>query len=186
MRQNQQSINIGRFFKLCHLNIEGASYEKCEFLSHLALDNQVCIIAVQETHINDGANFHTRGNIPGFTTAAYVTSRVHGIATYVREDITEFKVLHAHHQENIYQIVIEIYGMKIVNIYKPPNQEWPQNFQFNVSKPAIYVGDFNSHHTKWGYVKNDQNGIDLHNWAEVNNLSLIHDQKDLPTFYSAR
>lgn len=48
--------------------------------------------------------------------------------------------------------------------------------------PAFYAGDFNSH--EWGYEANDENGEKLVDWAANNELCLVHDAKDLPTFYS--
>lgn len=38
----------------------------------------------------------------------------------------------------------------------------------------------------WGYATNNNNGIKLVDWAESQNLFLVHDLKDLPTFHSAR
>lgn len=144
------------------------------------------MIVAQETHIADGSEFHSRGLVPGFKVAAYLTSPVHGIATYVRDDITDYSVHHVSQQNNIFWIVVEIFGIKITNIYKPPNQTWPEIFPSIESHPAIYVGGFNSHHTMWGYEKNNVNGNELVNWAETNNLFLVHDLKDLPSFQSAR
>ena len=48
------------------------------------------------------------------------------------------------------------------------------------------MGDFNSHHTTWGYEESDENGNWLENWASLANLSLIIDLKQRGTFHSAR
>ena len=48
------------------------------------------------------------------------------------------------------------------------------------------LGDFNSHSTTWGYQENDENGELVEEWASSNGLALIHNQKDPPSFYSAR
>lgn len=124
--------------------------------------------------------------MPGFTVAAYVNSTIHGVATYVREDLRNFKVLHFSDENNIFRIVIELFGIKVINIYKPPNQAWPNPACQVELHPAVFVGDFNSHHTQWGYQRNNDNGTSLSNWAESANLFLVHDLKQLPTFYSAR
>lgn len=47
------------------------------------------------------------------------------------------------------------------------------------------VGDFNCHSTSWGYNKTDRNGQLLEEWAEVNNLSLLHDPK-LPCSFNSK
>ncbi|KAJ6647595.1 hypothetical protein Bhyg_02818 [Pseudolycoriella hygida] len=90
---NKNRISIGRTVTICQLNIEGSSQEKSEFLSKLADENEVHVIAIQETHIGDGTEYHTRGLVPGFTVAAYINSRVYGVATYIREDFTDYNLL---------------------------------------------------------------------------------------------
>lgn len=52
--------------------------------------------------------------------------------------------------------------------------------------PSIYAGDFNSHHQNWGYSMNDDNGTQVNQWSEYNNLWLVYDAKDKGTFHSAR
>lgn len=51
---------------------------------------------------------------------------------------------------------------------------------------AVYAGDFNSHHSNWGYTSDDINGLQLNRWSERNNLWLLFDAKDRGTFHSAR
>lgn len=186
MNYNPTTFHFGPSIKLCHINIEGSSSEKSEFLSRFGIENNITVIAVQETHINDPADYHTRGRVPGYEVASYVASPIYGIATYVRSNSPMFTVHHASQEGNIFQIVIEISGMKIINVYKPPTQPWPRNVLRHEDHPAVYLGDFNSHHTVWGYEINDNNGIELLNWSDANNLFLVHDLKDLPTFHSAR
>ena len=52
--------------------------------------------------------------------------------------------------------------------------------------PSLFVGDFNSHHSAWGYGHDDENGIVLLEWMEVNNFQLFFNAKDKGTFRSAR
>lgn len=52
--------------------------------------------------------------------------------------------------------------------------------------PAVFVGDFNSHHQQWGYDHNDNNGNILVDWMLLENIDLIHNVKDRGTFHSAR
>lgn len=83
-------------------------------------------------------------------------------------------------------IVIDIHGIKVTNVYKPPNQTWPGEVLKCYTHPAIYVGDFNSHHTMWGYSRNNESGEKLQGWAESMNLFLVQDLKGVTTFHSAR
>ena len=50
----------------------------------------------------------------------------------------------------------------------------------------MYVGDFNSHHSEWGYADCDADGESLVEWASTNDLILIHDAKQRDSFHSAR
>nr|CAI5839543.1 unnamed protein product [Callosobruchus analis] len=72
----------------------------------------------------------------------------------------------------------------IVNIYKRPGTAWPRNVLPQYQHPAIYSGDFNSHHTEWKYQHNDTNGERLYNWTTENNIQLIFDAKERGTFKS--
>jgi len=56
----------------------------------------------------------------------------------------------------------------------------------NIQHPSVVMGDFNSHHTTWGYNDSDKNGEDLTQWSEAEDLTLIYDAKSRGTFHSAR
>lgn len=105
---------------------------------------------------------------------------------------TKLNVRHSNiHQRQPYQlqvscIVIELFGVKVINVYKPPSQSRPDMVLRREIHPAVYVGDFNSHHSLWGYANNNANGNKLVDWVESLNLFLVHDLKDLPTFQSGR
>lgn len=43
---------------------------------------------------------------------------------------------------------------------------------------AVYMGEFNIHHTLWGYKDDDLNGLFIINWALNNNFHLMFDAKD--------
>lgn len=85
MANHQAKIFIGRNITVLHFNIESSSTEKSEVLSRKCIDQQVDVIAIQETHIGNAAEFHTRKHVPGFKLAAHVLSKTYGIATYVKE-----------------------------------------------------------------------------------------------------
>lgn len=48
------------------------------------------------------------------------------------------------------------------------------------------MGDFNSHNVMWGYIKNNEDGENVEDWAERDNMSLKHDAKLPPLFNSGR
>ena len=45
------------------------------------------------------------------------------------------------------------------------------------------VGDFNSHSQSWGYDHADTRGEELEDWQDDNNLILVNDADDPPTFF---
>lgn len=171
-----EPIIIGESLKICQINVEGASVASSEYLSRLAYEHKVDAITVQETHINDGSEYNTRGLVSGFKVIAYVLSPIYGAATYIRADIDEYEVIHVSNENNISMIVVKIDDIKITNVYKPPNSTWPEEPIPNtfVQHPAVCIGDFNSHHLTWGYNVNDANGDRIHEWSEAQNMFLVY------------
>lgn len=53
-------ISLGEGLNIYQINIEGASASKSEYLSRKAYDHKADVIAVQETHINRGEEYHMR------------------------------------------------------------------------------------------------------------------------------
>ncbi|KAI5732229.1 hypothetical protein M8J77_023660 [Diaphorina citri] len=68
---------------------------------------------------------------------------------------------------------------------KQPSITWPAEVLQTHPHPAVYIGDFNSHHELWKYANNDENGELLTSWSELNNTYLLFDAKDNPTSHSA-
>jgi len=76
---------------------------------------------------------------------------------------------------------------KIVNIYKPPSSSRLTPTAIPVfPHPCLYSGDFNCQHTDWGYNTISADGECLVDWATKNNLVLLNNPKDAPSFYSGR
>ena len=90
------------------------------------------------------------------------------------------------HQSNSYITAVEVSGITVVNIYKPPGVEWPTPALPLLPHPTVYTGDFNSHSTEWGYRVSDKAGDQLSQWTNDNNLHLLYDPKQKGTFHSAR
>ena len=70
-------------------------------------------------------------------------------ATYVRSDIADAELLES---ATIFD-TIRVGSYKITNVYKPPPTDWTNAALPAHQHPAIYVGDFNSHHATWGYER---------------------------------
>ena len=56
----------------------------------------------------------------------------------------------------------------------------------SVPRPCLYAGDFNCPHIDWGYNNSSVDGESLLAWANSNNLALLHNRKDEPSFHSGR
>ena len=81
-------------------------------------------------------------------------------------------------------LTISIDGeITITNFYKPPNSPFDSPPQ--CEHPAIYSGDFNCHHTTWGYSRNNHDREALHDWSNTIDLKLLYNHNQPKTFYSA-
>jgi len=50
----------------------------------------------------------------------------------------------------------------------------------------VYIGDFNSHITEWGYKSDNTDEEMLSNWVNINHIYFIYDAKQASTFNSER
>ncbi|KAJ8356769.1 hypothetical protein SKAU_G00195630 [Synaphobranchus kaupii] len=178
-KQPQEHLAVGPALRILQLNAEGLSAAKRSLIEVLASQHSIDVICLQETHI--GTEEAGR-YIDGFDLLCYTLHTKHGRATYVRTNIAEAN----HLTTTNFSEIISIGGFHIVNVYKPPSANWDQQVLPTLPHPAIYVGDFNSHHPDWGYPAADNDGEALSDWASRNYLALIHDPKQRGTFHSAR
>ena len=83
-------------------------------------------------------------------------------------------------------LCVDVDGYKIVNIYKLP----PTRLQVSdlpvFTHVCLYASDFNCPHVDWGYNTNSLDGDCLLAWASSNNLALLHNPKNEPSFHSRR
>lgn len=183
--QDQETKNLGEIIRICQLNAEGLSRAKSEYISKLLLDQNIDMAIIQETHLEDENQQHSRGRIYGYDLLGATYHRSYGTATYIRSTIDNAKLLHTATDLNIHQVVTKVADVTVVNIYKPPNISWPDSILDTYPHPTVYAGDFNSHHNTWKYRATDENGERLADWADSHSLSLIFDAKDRATFRSA-
>lgn len=110
------------------------------------------------------------------------------VVTLVKRNITVLQ--HNTGTTNVDHILIEIIPQKrkfkslfILNVYSPPRQKRQCNFNELFAKarviakggPLLIVGDFNAHHTAWGYRYTQVKGRELWNSIQQNGLLLLTD-----------
>ena len=89
-------------------------------------------------------------------------------------------------------LTVNIGSITITSVYKPLTKQ----FQFDnpdsldYSNTNVFIGDFNSHNTTWGYSNTkcafNENGDLVEEWSDAHHLSLIHDPKLPCSFNSSR
>jgi len=81
---------------------------------------------------------------------------------------------------------MEVEGVTIINVYKPPSVKMDTTGLPYFSHPCMYAGDFNCHSTTWGYRSTNASGEALEDWASASSLNLLHDPKQPDSFHSRR
>jgi hypothetical protein len=180
-RPDDDFLAVGPALRILQLNVEGLSAAKRSIISAIADQQNIDIICLQETHVEEDRA--DRLNINGYDLVSRALHAKHGRATYVRSNIAAV----AHLLSTPHCDVSVVSGYHIANVYKPPSEPWSVSQPLpTLPHPAIFVGDFNSHHPDWGYSDADPDGDLLQNWASYNDVCLVHDCKQRGTFRSAR
>ncbi|KAI4804790.1 hypothetical protein KUCAC02_026405, partial [Chaenocephalus aceratus] len=165
-----------------HLGMLGGVTQRAVVLHHLADSNGAAVLLLQETHCTSDNIL----KIPGFHLAGSIYSKQHGVATFVRTEISWSASSQSPPGSNIEWLVTKIQETSVVNVYKPPPSELSTTSLPSITAPAIYAGDFNCQHTDWGYNYTTPNGVALSEWASNTDALLLYDPKEPPTFFSAR
>ena len=184
-RHPRHSNNTSKFREpsgpaILQLNVEGLTRPKCEVIQKIADDNSISAILLQETHASSSEKI----KIYGYSLIDSIHHPKHGIATLVRNDLLASIIDRSREGSETEWITISINGeISITNIYKPPNAPFdpPPRYEH----PAIYSGDFNCHHTFWGYSRNDPAGAALYDWSSTIDLKLLYDPNQPKSFHSA-
>ena len=175
-------VVIRRGLVLLQLNAEGISKAKIQVIQHLATKNLATVILLQETHVTNPDVL----NIPGYTLAAYTSSRVHGVATFVQCSTKWRDIASSTPEEEVEWVTTEVEGVNITNVYKPPGTRLCLDSLPRFQQPCIYAGDFNCHSTTWGYSSTNTDGTTLEHWASNTDVTLLYDPKQPRSFRSAR
>lgn len=180
------NLEVGNQLRVLQINVERISAEKSEYLARIAFDLNVDLILLQESHAKNDSDLMKRVTIDGFSLISALNDSRYGIATYMKSSIVEFDIKHEEIVNNIFVSTINVAGINITNVYKPPSIAWSSEVIKTFDAPFTYIGDFNSHHLDWGYNINDENGHTLTDWMDYNSLELVYSAKDKKTFHSAR
>ena len=162
-------------------NVEGLSANKASILSELCKIQHCHCPCLKETH---RAKDQARPKIPGMTLVAECPHNKHGSSIFVRDGL-KVNSISVCEEENVEVITVELPGVVVHSLYKPPPESFLLPPLGQRIKPHIVIRDFNSHSTLWGYTTTDSDGEAVEQWADSNRLSLIHNAKLPKSFNSA-
>ena len=163
-------------------NIEGLTASKASLLSEMCRKEHCHCLCLQETH---RATHLPRPKVAGMTLVAERSHIKHGSSILIRSDL-KVKTVSVSDAGDVELITIEMPGVVVHSVYKPPNKPFALPALGHGNLPHIVIGDFNSHSTTWGYSTTDDNGEAVEQWADSCNLTLIHNAKLQKSFNSAR
>ena len=163
-------------------NIEGLTASKASMLAEMCKREHCHCLCLQETH---RAPHLARPKITGMTLVAERPHIKYDCAILIRSGM-KVKGVSVWEQDNVELISIEMHGVVVHSVYKPPNEKFVLPALGYGNLPHIVIGDFNSQITTWGYTIKDGNGETVVQWAESCNLTLIHIAKLSNSFNSAR
>ena len=149
-------------------------------IKHHASKHQTLVVLLQETHCHNAEKLV----LPSFALAGATLSRKHGIAAFAQKKLSWSLSGQSSNNSDIEWLCVDIYGFKIINVYKPPPSQMTPTSIPMFSHPCLYDGDFNCQHTNWGYTNED--GSCLATWAAGGNLSLLYNPKGPASFLSGR
>ena len=87
--------------------------------------------------------------------------------------------------ENIELNTVELPGVIVYSMYKPPPEPFRLPALGQRNKPHTVIGGFNSHSPFWGYTTTDSDEESVKQWVDSNSLSLIHNAKLPKSFNNA-
>ena len=88
--------------------------------------------------------------------------------------------------DNIEILSIELMGISVSSVYKPSIETFILPNAVTDGRVNVVIGDLNSHSVTWGYGETNEDGESVENWADANQMSLIHDAKLHCSFNSCR
>ena len=186
-QRNPNSDNNTRPLNILQWNAEGGYQKKICLIKTLHGDKKD-VACIQETHLNPNHNM--------FSIREYQTLRMNregrhkgGVLILVKNDITskDFKINTGQRSEiHGTHITVGNTTVTIFNLYCPSDKDLALQTMNLPPENCLTVGDFNSHSTSWGYEERHRRGDEVEDWQVKNNLLLLNDPEDPPTFFSRR
>ena len=176
------SQDISTAMTVISANIEGLISSKASMLSEMCKREHSYCLCLQETH---RAPHLARSKTTGMTLVAEQPHIKYGSAILIRSDL-KVKGVSVWEQDNVELIPIDMHGVVVHSMYKPPNEKCVLPALGYGNLPHIVIGDFNSHSTTWGYTTMDHNGQSVEQWADSCNLTLINNANLSTSCNSAR
>ena len=145
-KRKQEQKRLGKFINgrcgpfvaiVLHRNLEGISATKICVVSQLATRNRVLIILQRETACTNSDQLV----IPQFTSVGLVSSRKHGLATFVHEKLSW--ALNDRSQEGsaIDWLHVDDDGCRIVSVYKSSFSRLKTTAILMFAHPCVYDDD---------------------------------------------
>ena len=116
--RKQKRVNIicgPPVLKVLQLNIVGRSASKICMINQLVTKHKVLMVLLQETHCTNADQLV----LPNFTLAGSVSSRKHGLATFVHEKLSWTLADQSPDGLETEWLCVDIDDTKIINVYKP-------------------------------------------------------------------
>ena len=170
--------------KIAQWNCEGISKKK-EALKIFLHKEKIDIACLQETYLNPNLRFLVRG----YQCFRQDRPNRHkgGVLILVSNKIPAQEItIQTGEESEIIGITAQLHNKKVIiyNCYAPPDKQLGLH---NIKVPetnCLVLGDFNSHSPSWGYNDLDTKGEEIEDWQIINNLQLLQNHNDEPTFYS--
>ena len=162
-------------------NVEGLTASKASILLVMCKEQHCQCLCLQETHRSKD---QPRPMIPGMALVSERPHNKHGSSVIIRYGL-KVNNISVCEEENVELITVELPGVVVHSMYKPPAEPIRLPALGQTNKHHIVIGDFNSHSTLWGYTTTNSDGESVEQWADSNSLSLIHNARLPKAFNSA-
>ena len=141
---------------------QSLSANKAPILSELCKIQHCHCLCLHETH---RAKDQARPKIPGMMLVVKRPHNKHGSSVFVRDGL-KLNSISVCEEENVEFITVELPGVIVHSLYKPPPEPFLLPPLGQRIKPHIVIGDLNSHNTLWGYTTMDSDGEAVKQWAD--------------------
>ena len=129
-------------------NVEGLTASKASILSVMCKEQHCHYLCLQETHRSKD---QVRPRMPGMALVAERPHNKHRSSVFIRDGL-KVNNTYVCEEENVDLITVDLPGVVVHSMYKPPPEPSRLPALGQRNKPHIVIGDFNSHSTLWGFT----------------------------------